>query len=120
MKFLFLTFFLIFCIGCTHQKEESSPTLLTILPNTQKEVNSLNGQLISHQQLLTWQIDSPSVILIDTRPNNSFQKGHLQGAFSLWRPDIQSNLFPYKGMMLEKQALELVLGQLGATSKSIF
>ncbi|MBL4650323.1 MAG: sulfurtransferase, partial [Aureispira sp.] len=34
--------------------------------------------------------------------------------------DIQSNLFPYKGMMLEKQALELVLGQLGATSKSIF
>jgi thiosulfate/3-mercaptopyruvate sulfurtransferase len=120
MKFLFLTFFLIFCISCTHQKEENSPPLLTLLPNTPKKINLEDRKLISHQQLSTWQIDSPTVILIDTRPDSSFQKGHLKGAFSLWRPDIQSDLFPYKGMMLEKGALELILGKFGATSNSIF
>lgn len=120
MNFILLAFFLIFCISCTSPEEKSHPTPLTSLPTTLPKVNMEGRKLLNHQQLSAWQIDSPSIILIDTRPDSSFQKGHLKGALSLWRPDIQSNRFPYKGMMLEKQALELILGNLGATSNSIF
>jgi thiosulfate/3-mercaptopyruvate sulfurtransferase len=119
IKFIPLTFLLFYCIACSPEIKEQSPPPSNLLANT-KEVNTLDRQVINHHQLLAWQRDSPSVILIDARPDETFKEGHLKGAVQIWRPDIQSNLFPYKGMMLEKQQLELVLGELGATSKSIF
>jgi thiosulfate/3-mercaptopyruvate sulfurtransferase len=120
IKGFFLAFVLLFCNNSCTNQEETPKTTAKPSGKYQAEGNFLKRQVINHQQLSTWQTDSISVILIDTRPDSSFQKGHLEGAVSLWRPDIQSNLFPYKGMMLEKQALELVLGELGANSKSTF
>lgn len=119
IKCLCLISFTFLFFSCTNTKKESPPAT-TLLSDIPKEENYLERQLISHQQLSAWQRDSLSIVLIDSRPDSSFQKGHLQGAFSLWRPDIQSNSFAYKGMMLEKEALELVLSELGANSKSIF
>lgn len=112
--------FLFFCVACSPTIDEQNTSPPNLLVNPSEEASFLTRKLINHQQLSTWQTDSVSIILIDTRPDSSFKKGHLEGAASLWRPDIQSSLFPYKGMMLEKQALELLLGQLGATSKSRF
>lgn len=119
---LVLSILLFFCIACTNEKEASNPSINTSVEPfiASKEVNLLDKQVINHHQLTAWQRDSPSIILIDTRPDSSFQKGHLKGAVSLWRPEIESKRFPYKGMMLEKPKLELILGKLGATSKSIF
>lgn len=119
-KALPLLFLVFCCIACSPEMKEQAIVPTNSSVNTEKKANFLDRQVINHQQLSTWQADSLPIVLIDTRPDSSFQKGHLEGAVSLWRPEIQSSLFPYKGMMLEKQALELVLGALGASSTSTF
>lgn len=111
-----LVFLLFSYIACAPETQEHG----TPPKKVSGEVNMQDRHLISHQQLAAWQRDSLSIVLIDTRPDSSFHKGHLQDAFSLWRPDIQSNQFDYKGMMLEKEALELLLSKLGANSNSTF
>lgn len=78
-----------------------------------------NQKLLNHRQLNNWQNDpSKEVVLLDIRPDSLYQKGHLKNALQLWRSDIESQQFPYKGMMLEKEALEKLMSQLGATPNS--
>lgn len=80
---------------------------------------TLNQNLLNYQELHNWQNDKyKEVILLDVRPDSLYQKGHLKNALQIWRPDIESNQFPYKGMMLEKEALEKVMSRLGASSNS--
>lgn len=75
--------------------------------------------LINPNQLQTWLKDSSiHVVLLDTRPKEGYDKGHLKNAQLVERKDIASQKYPYTGMMLEKEGLATLLGKLGATAKS--
>lgn len=62
--------------------------------------------------------DSSDIVLIDMRKTEDYLKGHIPGAFQLWRDDIQSANFPYEGMALEPEALADKLAAFGATSST--
>ena len=109
--------------SCTSPTEKKTATELPI-PITDsttvvETTYSLNQNIINYQQLATWQKDTTtSVVIIDVRPDSLYQKGHIKGAVQLWRPDIESVHYPYKGMMLEKEDVEALMGTLGATADS--
>jgi thiosulfate/3-mercaptopyruvate sulfurtransferase len=75
--------------------------------------------LVNPDQLDRWQKNkSLDIVLIDARKKEYYEKGHLKGAHQVWRPEIRSKSYPYKGIILEKDAFEKVMGRLGANSKS--
>ncbi len=61
-----------------------------------------------------------SYVFIDLRKKEAFQTGHIPGARSVWRPDIQNLDLPYGGMRATKESLAELMGKLGiSTEKKI-
>ena len=59
-------------------------------------------------------------IFIDLRKKEDFKLGHIPGARSIWRPDIQNLELPYGGMRATKESLAELMGKLGiSTEKKI-
>ena len=42
-----------------------------------------------------------------------FAEGHIPGAVNIWRTDIESTAYPYKGMICSKEQLETLFSRLG-------
>lgn len=57
-------------------------------------------------------LGSPDLKLIDARPRQRFEDGHIPGARSVWRPDWEMKA-PVKGLAREGMELERLLGSLG-------
>ncbi len=54
-----------------------------------------------------------NVKIIDFRKPELYKKDHIEGAMNLWRPDIRSKAYPYKGMMASKEEMESLFSSLG-------
>ncbi len=97
---------LLFVIICSCQKKEEP-----------REV-SKSKYLISSQELLTMQ-GREHVKVIDFRKTEEYQKGHIAGAFQMWRNDIQNPNFPYGGMMASTTQIEKLFSRLGISNKDL-
>lgn len=58
-------------------------------------------------------IHDDSVIVLDLRKPDQFRTNHIPNAINIWRSEIQSDSFPYQGMLAEKHLLESVFGSKG-------
>jgi len=72
--------------------------------------------LIEPSQLHRSLANGNSVVIVDVRKPEEFALGHLPGARSIWRPDIQdSEGYPYGGMSISRSHTEALLSGLGVT-----
>lgn len=62
-------------------------------------------------------IEHDSIMVLDLRKPEQFAAGHIPTSINIWRSEIQSDSFPYMGMIGEKHLLESVLGSKGIPSK---
>ena len=118
---ILLTIFVVM-FGCEN-KPVSVPNI-----NTGNKPDTINinldqyasaNHLINPDQLIKWQAEkSIDLILIDVRKKEAYDQGHLKNAGHVWRADIRSENYPYKGMMLEKEALQTLMQRLGANDNS--
>lgn len=60
-----------------------------------------------------------NLAILDVRKVKRFEEGHLPGAQQIYRPDYESDTFPYKGMHAEKEKLEHELGIRGIDSSTL-
>lgn len=72
--------------------------------------------LIEPLQLVTMMERGEAFKLIDVRPMEKFEQGHLPGAIQVWRPDIQDTAYAWKGMMAGKSQIESLFSTLGIRS----
>lgn len=56
-------------------------------------------------------------VVIDLRPYENYNAGHLPDAIQLWRTDIEDAKHASKGMMLTKEALESLFSEKGITNE---
>lgn len=93
---------LILFIGCNQQPKktiaETPETLVTHLIEASEVMNIK---------------ESDDMVLIDLRKPSFYAEGHISGALSIWRTDIQDNSLPVAGIRSSKVALETLLGSLG-------
>lgn len=56
----------------------------------------------------------PNVKIIDIRKEKGYKLGHIEGALSIWRPDVQDlEGYEYGGMRASKAQMEALLSRLG-------
>ncbi len=95
---------LLFYFSCrqeqTYQQLTQEETVASLI-----EVEDLQNRLHAESDL----------IVIDVRPLEEYSQGHIPQAFQVWRPQIQSQDYPYGGMMASRQKIEDLLGSMGAT-----
>ncbi len=65
---------------------------------------------------LTNIINEDSVVVIDMRKTEDYQKGHIPGAVNIWRTDIQTDTLPYSGMITSKKQIETLLSNMGISN----
>ncbi|MTI21501.1 sulfurtransferase [Fulvivirga sp. RKSG066] len=87
------------CFACQEAKNEVN-------------VIAYDNGLIEAKDLATI-IDEDSVVVIDMRKPEAYQKQHIPGAVNIWRTDIQENTLPYGGIIASKSQLEDLLGKHG-------
>ncbi len=58
-----------------------------------------------------------NIKIIDFRRPEDFHKAHIAGAINMWRTDIESNTYPYKGMMADRLKIEKRFSALGISNK---
>lgn len=67
-------------------------------------------------QWLAQRLDNPKLLIVDLRPKNSFEYAHIKGStqtdYALWR---QTNTQGIESMLPNKQHLQHLLSQMGAT-----
>ena len=81
--------------------------------NNTKEITS--SYLIEVDELQDI-IASDAIKIVDFRKPGVYAKEHIPGALNIWRTDIESPSYPYKGMMASKQQLENLFSSLGIKS----
>lgn len=123
MVLVILNFILVSCNSePTPEPQENTITVLKPIKDTVnidlKQYANVQ-HLINPNQLQNWLKDTTiHVVILDARNEESFGKGHLKNAQLVQRADIASKAYPYKGMMLGKEAFAKLLSKLGATAKS--
>ncbi len=92
---------LFLCLGCTSEPEHpmGSKYLLS--------VDQLNRVL-----------DEPQTVVLDLRKPEQYATGHIPGAISIWRSEMQDNSYPYQGVMGTKSQIEALFGAKGIASGS--
>lgn len=75
--------------------------------------------LIDVEQLVEETKTNPDLVIIDVRKPDSFlEEGHIPGAINLWRTDMESDAYDYRGMMASREQMESLLGSLGCGNRS--
>lgn len=63
------------------------------------------------------QLSNPNTVFVQVSNSETFQKGHLPGAISIWRPDFRSQKKEkYSGLKCSKNELENLLSKMGVNS----
>ncbi|MBL4905716.1 MAG: sulfurtransferase [Flavobacteriaceae bacterium] len=57
--------------------------------------------------------ENPDIKIIDFRKFAIYKKEHIKNSLHIWRTDIESASYPYKGMMASKKQLESLFSRLG-------
>ena len=58
----------------------------------------------------------PNSKIVDFRKKEDYQKGHIKGALSIWRTDIEDQSYPNGGMMASPEQVESLFSNLGIPS----
>lgn len=61
-------------------------------------------------------IERNDVVFVDCRPEQSYKDGHIPGAISITRDDIEDKNYPYGGMKIDQISLEKLLSDKGVSS----
>ena len=72
--------------------------------------------LINAKELMHEMSTKNEVVVIDFRKEEDYNKGHVPKAINIWRTEIESSAYPYKGMMASKQEIETLFSKLGIKS----
>ncbi|GAA0731674.1 sulfurtransferase [Clostridium oceanicum] len=59
-----------------------------------------------------------NISVIDIRKSGDYKEGHIKNAVNVWRPDYESEKYPFGGMRAEKEKVEKMLGNLGIDSNT--
>ncbi|MEP1095105.1 MAG: rhodanese-like domain-containing protein [Cyclobacteriaceae bacterium] len=98
---------LLLLVACTKPRDATTPEV-------QPKVVSYYStrHLIEAEDLMRLTKDT-SIKIIDFRRNKHYQADHIVGAINLWRSDIESEQYPFGGMMASKLEMEDLLGKIG-------
>jgi thiosulfate/3-mercaptopyruvate sulfurtransferase len=77
------------------------------------------GSLIEAQQLLQMLNNGERISLIDVRPAVEFEKGHLPGAVSVWRTEIEVIDTTYSGIAIDANSLAELMGKKGVSANNL-
>jgi len=102
IKFLYVTVLIALAVGCKHSEDKT-------------DVSFKHTPLIEAHALANI-IYEDSVVVVDMRKPEDYQKGHIPGAVNIWRTDIQTDTLPYTGMIASKHQIETLLGNLGISN----
>lgn len=58
-------------------------------------------------------LNDKDIKVLDFRRKDDYDKGHLEGAFHLWRTDIIDTSFPFDGVMASKTQVEALFSKFG-------
>ena len=110
-------FYLAVILFCSCKKERnsdaSSPVIEPTVQQTAKE-----SYLIQAQELASY-AQKTTIKFIDFRKPEAYATGHIAGAISLWRNDIEDHSYPYGGMMAKKDCLEELFSGLGISNDDV-
>jgi len=97
--------------ACNFNKE-SSPSLET---ETTAEVATdyYSTEHLMEVEALQGLLEQPAIKIIDFRKKEAYEKGHIAGALSMWRNQIEDASYAYGGMMASKEQMEVLLSGLG-------
>lgn len=106
---------LIFFAACGPKEKSSAVEEISDSP-LEVAVSDLSPYLLSISEAEN-AANIDSYVFIDLRKKEAFQTGHIPGARSVWRPDIQNLDLPYGGMRATKESLAELMGKLGISSE---
>lgn len=102
IKASYITVLITLAVGCKHSVDKT-------------DVAFKHNPLIEADEL-TNMVNEDSVVVIDMRKKEEYQKGHIPGSVNIWRTDIQTDTLPYSGMISSKKQMETLLGNLGISN----
>jgi len=108
-------FILTICfIGSGYLGCKTEPT--TSIENTEPSEYASTRYLIGAEQLADEMKTDADLVVIDVRkPDQYFETGHIPGAINLWRSDIESDNYDYRGMMASRDQMERLLSDIGCS-----
>ncbi|MGI9542561.1 MAG: sulfurtransferase [Cyclobacteriaceae bacterium] len=110
---LAMPFFGLSLFGCKTDQKQAVPVEKRAAEYASTEY------LIEVEQLVDEIKVNPELVIIDVRKSETyFKEGHIPGAANLWRSDIESNDYDYRGMMASRDHLETLLGSIGCSNTS--
>ncbi len=108
--------FLVLCFSCQMQDRKRDDWPSTVPTTTSSYASTKH--LIEVEELVQI-IHNKQVKVIDFRKTKAYDKEHLEGAINIWRSDIESHTFPYKGMIAQKDSLEALFSKLGIKQEDL-
>lgn len=105
----------IFAWSCKDQNEKTVPMVTDDVENVVLKENNAyasSDHIIEADELVE-SLNEPKLKIIDFRKEKDYDTGHIPGAIRIYRPDIQDNTYPYKGMMATKKSIETLFSKLG-------
>ena len=93
--------------SCSNIKKEESTTSLT---------NDTSTSILIEASELENYISQSNYKLVDFRKKEDYDQGHIDGALSMWRSDIEDSTYSYGGMMASKQQIEKLFSSLGISN----
>lgn len=101
---LFLVMFVLF--GCKGKEAEQDT-------NLEEYPKELSHSYLVEIDELSKLVDKPDIKIIDFRKPEFYLNEHIPGAVNIWRTDIEDLSYPYKGIMISKEQLEVLFSNLG-------
>jgi thiosulfate/3-mercaptopyruvate sulfurtransferase len=102
-------FFLLIFSACTSENKGESEK------ENRGEEPTISNYLIEVDEFKRM-VNQPNIRLLDFRKKEDYEIGHIKGALSIWRTDIEDRSYPYTGMMASPEQVESLFSNLGIAS----
>lgn len=102
-------FFLLIFSACTSENKGESEK------ENRGEEPTISNYLIKVDEFKRM-VNRPNIKLLDFRKKEDYEIGHIKGALSIWRTDIENQSYPYAGMMASPEQVESLFSNLGIAS----
>lgn len=111
---------LVLLLGCkTDKKQGGANPKKKQAALVEDEGDYHNPSVLIEAEALHKIISTDSVKVIDFRKPEAYSKGHLPNAINISRSDVQQKELPYKGVMLERTALEKLFSKKGISNTDV-
>lgn len=106
---------LLVCIGMLSCNSNENNTVKNSDINTgeKKRTTYFNTEHIIEVDTLKSLLGKKHIKVVHFGKPAQFAEGHIPGAVNIWRTDIESTAYPYKGMMCSKEQIEALFSRLG-------